>query len=83
MYDLNTIISINRKASRPKAENWKTRHCSINLLKRGKDKGAVILHSAKLRSTGWLSPANAVPFLKAYRATRSVKTRDRLVEAQF
>lgn len=58
MFDLDTIVRMNAKASAPQAETETTRHCSF-----AKSRGGVVLHSAKQRATVFLDGARATRFL--------------------
>lgn len=60
------------------AEDAFSRHSSYVATDRG-----VILHSAKLRSTAFLSPENAEAFLKKVEAAKSPAAKDRIIEANF
>ena len=80
MYSLNTLHRINAQAAaEPKAETFATRHCSFCQ----QDDGAVVIHSAKQRSTGYLNPEAGRRFLAAWRGTNSGEQRDALVERYF
>ena len=80
MYSLHVIRQINAKAATaPKAETAITRHCSFHA---GRD--GVVLHSARTRSTGFLSAGvNAKTFLADWYATNSTVKRDAVVESYF
>lgn len=80
MYCLEVIHSMNRRAaSAPKHETEWSRHCSYHQTKTG-----IVLHSAKLRSTAFLSNGPATKkFLVDWFGTNSATRRDQLVEAYF
>jgi hypothetical protein len=80
MYSLHTIHAINAKAATaPKAETDVTRHCSFHA-----SRGGVVLHSARTRSTGFLSSGTAATtFLAEWHATNSAVKRDAVVESYF
>lgn len=75
MYDLAVIRKINNRAIVPNAVA--KRDCSFVEARTG-----VVLHSAKLRSTAFLSGPHAHSFLQAARKA-SRTTLNRLIEAQF
>lgn len=77
MYDLATIHRINQP--RAAVETETTRHCSYVASAKG-----VVLHSAKKRSTVFLSPDRARLFLTLVKVTRADSSgRDRLIETYF
>jgi hypothetical protein len=80
MYSLHVIHQINAKAATaPKAETDATRRCSFHA-----SRGGVVLHSARTRSTGFLSAGTkATTFLAEWHATNSAVKRDAVVEAYF
>lgn len=79
MYSLNTLSHLNDlRAKAPKSETETTRHCSYAASPKG-----VVLHSAKRRSTAWLTPAKAKRFLVEWRGTNSQAKRDAVVESYF
>ncbi len=70
---------MNAKAA-VKAENNFDRHCSFQ----GDVQDGVVLHSAKLRNTVFLSPgARASKFLRQWWSRSSQESRDTLVEGYF
>lgn len=70
---------MNNKAA-VKAENNFDRHCSFS----GNSEDGVVLHSAKLRNTVFLSAgARASDFLRRWWSTNSQERRDALVESYF
>ena len=82
MHDLKTLIALNNRAAaaaNAPAESETTRHCSYA---KGPN-GGLVLHSAKLRSTGFLAAKEAKNFLVSWFATNSATKRDRLVESYF
>ena len=67
------------RAKRNIAESETSRHCSVNFRPDG-----VIIHSAKQRSTMFISSAGSVLFARAWKAAgKSVARRDALVESVF
>jgi hypothetical protein len=79
MYSLNTIRQINASAASRPRETETTRLCSF-IEQRD---GSVILHSAKQRSTGWLSPKQAKAFHLEWRSTNSTDKRNQIIESYF
>ena len=82
MHDLATLKVINQLAVeryKTATETETTRHCSYA---RG-PAGGVVLHSAKQRSTAFLTATKARDFLVSWFATNSATKRDRLVESYF
>lgn len=80
MHCLETLHRLNAKAAaRPAAETETTRHCSYS----GDEALGLVLHSAKQRSTCFLSGASATYFLTRWLVTNSVDVRDQLVESYF
>lgn len=81
MYDLPTLSRLNANADRNLcSETETTRHCSYT---GNPDKG-IVLHSAKKRSTAFLSPGpRSETFLTLRRVCRSPESLDRLVESYF
>ena len=79
MYALHTITKINADAAKaPKHETETTRHCSYCASRAG-----VVLHSARQRSTAFISGAQARKFQAGWLATNSTTVRDGLVESFF
>lgn len=79
MYSLNTLAKINaRAATAPRAETETTRHCSYCASRAG-----VVLHSARQRSTAFISGAQARKFQAGWLSTNSTTVRDGLVESFF
>lgn len=80
MYSLNTIHRINAQAaSAPARETETTRRCSYC----EQPDGAVILHSARQRSTAYLNPEQGKRFLAEWLSTNSQEKKDFLVETYF
>jgi hypothetical protein len=77
MHSLPEIIAMNSKPRR--GEDAFSRHCSYS----GDTEAGVVLHSAKQRSTAFLSPDKAKRFLAAWFGTNSEVVRDNLVESYF
>ena len=79
MYSLHTLAKINaRAATAPRAETETTRHCSFCASRQG-----IVLHSARQRSTAFISGAAGKRFLAGWLSTNSATKRDALVEAYF
>ena len=79
MYSLDTIKSLNAKAATaPAVETETTRHCSFVRSSQG-----VVLHSARQRSTVFLSGNDAAKFLRMAARNRSPARRDALIESYF
>lgn len=84
MYCLSVIRKINAEAAtKPRHETETTRHCSFHKQTRGANKGCIVLHSAKLRSTGWLEREQARRFEAEYYSTNSITKRDQIIESWF
>lgn len=83
MHSLEGIVAMNaaavRRAKRSAAETETSRRCSFA----GDAQNGVVLHSAKQRSTKFLSKASARIFLAEWFGTNSQTVRDRLVESYF
>ena len=84
MHSLEGITAMNaaavRKAKRGAAETETSRHCSFS----GDRDAGVVLHSAKQRSTVFVSKGPAAAcFLMQWHATNSAEVRDRIVETYF
>jgi hypothetical protein len=80
MYALNVIVALNETAARaPKRETETTRHCSYA----GDATKGIVLHSARRRSTAWLTPRKAKLFLAEYLGTNAAEKRDELIESYF
>lgn len=82
MHSLSEIVRMNNKAA-AKAARVETnfdRHCSFQ----GNVDDGIVLHSAKLRNTVFLSPGSrASSFLRQWWSRNSQESRDRLVESFF
>jgi hypothetical protein len=79
MFDLATIHRLNEQAATQRPfETETTRHCSIC-----RSHAGVVLHSAKQRSTVFLSGSPAKRFLAKWKACRALSSRDHLVESFF
>ena len=79
MYPLETIQKMNEQAATaPAAETETTRHCSFVRSSQG-----VVLHSAKQRSTVFLSGNDAAKFLRMAARNRTPLRRDKLIESYF
>ncbi len=78
MYSLEIIRAIN---ARPpvRTETETTRHCSFS----GNAERGIVLHSARQRSTAFLSDFQARMFLLEWRHTAPGAKRDELIEAYF
>lgn len=79
MYCLAVIQSINApSAKKPAIEDNSNRHCSYL-----QSRGGIVLHSASLRSTGFIGPAASKRFLAEWFGTNSQTKRDAIVESYF
>ena len=79
MYSLTTIIALNN-IDRRNAENEVTRHCSYT----GNVERGLVLHSAKLRSTAFVSAGlYSKLFLAEHAKCKTIAARDAHIEAQF
>lgn len=79
MYPLETIKSLNEQAATaPAPETETTRHCSFVRSSQG-----IVLHSAKQRSTVFLSGNDAAKFLRMAARNRTPFRRDKLIESYF
>ena len=82
MHSLKGIIRMNNDAARKavKVEDNHNRHCSYS----GDVENGLVLHSAKLRNTVFVSAgAHAKKFLAGWFGTNSAEKRDSLVESYF
>jgi len=81
MYNLPTLYRLNANAGRnPCSETETTRHCSYT----GNAEKGIVLHSAKKRSTAFVSAGNrAETFLLLRRVCRTPASLDKLVESYF
>lgn len=80
MYSLNTLHRINAKAaSAPARETETSRNCSYC----EQPDGAVVLHSARQRSTAYIGPEAGKRFLAAWFGTNSQEKKNSLVESYF
>ena len=79
MYSLDTLKKMNADAvTRATAETETTRHCSFVRSSQG-----VVLHSARQRSTVFLSGNDAAKFLRMSARNRTPARRDAIIEAYF
>ncbi len=82
MFDLNTIKTMNDRACAVKVEDNHNRNCSWV----GSVADGIILHSAKLRNTVFLSPPKAGKFLGKIRLIGRIGYQDKLnalIESYF
>lgn len=78
MHSLEVIISLNKRASKPKPTHL-NRELSIC-----RSRGGLVLHSANLRSTAFVSDRKEVGVIvRAFAACRSHKSRNKLVDRYF
>ena len=84
MFDLQTIVKINDRASQVKVEDNHNRACSYS----GDSRGGVVLHSAKFRNTVFLRGSvdhsrAAAGFISRWFSVNSQEARNRIVESYF
>ena len=79
MFDLDTIIVMNERASQAKPEDNFSRDCSYS----GDPKNGVVLHSARLRNTVFLYPRQAKNFIRRWFSVNSKEAQNHLVESYF